>query len=859
MEAVRWRPELSMAGPVGRSGLTAFVPACCLVLFCAATAAAQDAGSIWGVAEDELGGLLPGVTVTARHSATGLARSVVTNDAGIYEIVPLPRGDYEVTVFLPGFHADPAAAAVAGSEVVVDFVLSIAPLAETVTVTRSEQSLDDVANAVTLLGPEALGFTERKASLDEALRGVPGLTVQNRRDYGLTGGIALSVRAPPSEPMLGIRGLAVVQDGIPLTTTDGTTEPGNVDLGAVRRIEVIRGPSSVLYGNAAGGVINLVTEIDPTRRLTIRPDLQWGSYGYHRQQLRVDGRNDRGTRFMGSVSRFLTDGWRRHSQAEVRQANVVVRQALSPRTELSLVFNHYDLPFAANPSYLSAAEAADPRLPAAERGQDPRQPSRWLGGTTVARENWGESALQMQGGATLEHRFSGAHVLNATVWAARRRVDTALVNRTLDLSRRGAGLRSTYQGAAEVGPTTFRWTAGVDASSKDENRLDYHFLPPFVVGGTAHRGALNFDQQELVASAAPFGQLSVSPHPRVTLTAGARYDHYRFRAADRKLDDGDQSGRRTMSAHSPTLGMTVASGAGPQCLRQLRDRLRDAHHGRACAVAGRAGRVQPRAGPVAAPQPRARRARADRAGPAAIRGRRLPLAPAESDSGDPSQRRCALLRQCRRDRAQRRRVVAGLAACGPVRGPARLHPPGLRLPPIRARGRRLLGEARARCAAAPPVRGCRLRGAVRLAGERIGALGRRVLLHERQRGGGDQLGLHGGRPALRVDRTGRRRRRAALRGHRQPVQCALQLVGPRQPLQPSVLPTLAGPGGLRRADLRWRLALARAGLLAPPNPSQDSVFGPSPTAPGVCAVELTLLRSTAQTSSVGIGGSRNCP
>ena len=33
----------------------------------------------------------------------------------------------------------------------------------------------------------ALGFTERKASLDEALRGIPGLTVQNRRDYGLTG------------------------------------------------------------------------------------------------------------------------------------------------------------------------------------------------------------------------------------------------------------------------------------------------------------------------------------------------------------------------------------------------------------------------------------------------------------------------------------------------------------------------------------------------------------------------------------------------------------------------------------------------------------------------------------------------
>ena len=168
----------------------------------------------------------------------------------------------------------------------------------------------------------------------------------------------------------------------------------------------------------------------------------------------------------------------------------------------------------------------------------------------------------MQGGATLEHRFSGAQVLRATVWTSRRDVDTGLGIRALDLKRGGAGLRSEYQGAAEVGSTTLAWTAGVDVSSKDEDRLDYRLLPPFVVGGTAHRGSLNFDQQELVASSAAFGQLSVSPHPRVTLTVGARYDHYRFRASDRKLDDGDQSGRRSMSAHSPTLGMTVAVAPG---------------------------------------------------------------------------------------------------------------------------------------------------------------------------------------------------------------------------------------------------------------------------------------------------------
>ena len=447
-----------------------------------------------------------------------------------------------MTVYLPGFLADPAAAAVAADQTILDFTLSIAPLAETVTVTPSDQSLQSVANAVTVLGPDVLGFTERKASLDESLRGIPGLTVQNRRDYGLTGGVALSVRAPPAEPQYGIRGLAVIQDGIPLTTADGTTEPGSIDLGAVRRIEVIRGPSSVLYGNSAGGVISLFTEIDPTRRLTIRPDLQWGSDGYRRQQLRVDGHNDRGTRFM--------------------QANVVVRQTLSDRTELSVVFNHYYLPFAANPSYLTGVQAGDPRLTAAEldgRVPNPRQ-ARPFRGAPVSAQNWGESARQIQGGVTLEHSWPGGQILRATAWGARRRVDAGRGIRALDLSRRAAGLRSEYQGAAQVGSTTIEWTAGVDVSTQDDSRLDFRFLPPFVVGGVAHRGPPNLDQQEQVMSTAPFAQVSVSPHPRVTLTAGARYDRYHFRAVDRKLDDGDQSGNRTMGAESPSVGLTVAPG-----------------------------------------------------------------------------------------------------------------------------------------------------------------------------------------------------------------------------------------------------------------------------------------------------------
>ena len=521
--------------------------------------AGQQGGpaSLTGVVSDELGGVLPGVTVTAESAGGGPTREAVSDGAGRYAIAGLPAGTYDVEAALAGFEGRTETVEVGAAGARVDLTLAIAPLAETVTVTRSDRVLSTVPNAVAVVGADDIDFTERKSSLDEVLRGIPGLLVQNRRNYGLSGGIGLSIRAP--QPRFGLRGLAIIQDGIPITTADGTTEPGNVDLGSVRRIEVIRGPSSVLYGNSAGGVISLFTEIDQTRRLTVSPGTQFGSHGYQRHQLRVDGRNDSGTRFMGSHSRFRTDGWRQHSAAEIRQTNVVVRQSVGSNTDISGIFNHYDAPFAESPSFLTAAQAGDPRLPAEELvNANPRQ-ARPFAGATVAAQNWGESARQGQGGVTLEHRFAGTQLVRATGWAARRKLDAGGVGRVIDLGREAAGVRSEYLGATEAGGTPITWTAGVDVASQDDDRMEFGFRPPFVVGGAEHRGDLRIDQQEEVLSAGPFAQVSVEPHPRVTVTAGVRYDYYRFRATDRKLDDGDQSGERTMGAASPSVGVTVAA------------------------------------------------------------------------------------------------------------------------------------------------------------------------------------------------------------------------------------------------------------------------------------------------------------
>ena len=56
-----------------------------------------------GVVHDAGGGLVPGVSVTAKHTESGLTRTVITNETGSYRMPALPVGAYEVTAELSGF------------------------------------------------------------------------------------------------------------------------------------------------------------------------------------------------------------------------------------------------------------------------------------------------------------------------------------------------------------------------------------------------------------------------------------------------------------------------------------------------------------------------------------------------------------------------------------------------------------------------------------------------------------------------------------------------------------------------------------------------------------------------------------
>lgn len=398
-----------------------------------------------------------------------------------------------------------------------------------VTVTRWDARLARVPQAVTVLDRAEILRGRPAMGLDEALVAVPGLLVANRYNFSLDQ--LVSIRGFGARSAFGVRGIKVLLDGVPQTLPDGQGQLSNIELSEVDRIEVLRGASSSLYGNASGGVISIWSRAPgsvetPSLRLTA------GEFGLLRWKAAAGVAVGQGSGSL-SVTRTVTDGFRAHSEADIRQVDARLVQALGARTTLHAGVRVNDSPVLENPGALTRAEAdstpsaADARNVAAGAGK---------------------AVTQAQAGVALRHGFAGGGSLDATVFGIRRALENPLAFAFIDLDRWAWGARGAVTLPLAVGSRASLVTAGLDAQWQRDDRLNRD---------AATRDTVTLDQLERVFEVGPFVQLAVDLVPRATVTLGARYDRVRFEARDRLLDDGaDDSGVRVMSAASGSAGVT---------------------------------------------------------------------------------------------------------------------------------------------------------------------------------------------------------------------------------------------------------------------------------------------------------------
>lgn len=414
-----------------------------------------------------------------------------------------------------------------------------------VSATRTPHAAREVPASVSVVGSDDWRADTLGAAVSEQLRAVPGVLARTRQNHAQDE--QLSVRGFGTRASFGIRGARLYVDGIPATMPDGQGQLSHFPLAAAERIEVLRGPFSALYGNAAGGVIQLFTA-DPAAARETDVELSGGSYGNRRATLSVGGQRPRGD-YSAMLSHFATDGYREHSRAERNLLHAKANLRFD-RTTLTLLANGLWAPHALDPQGLDRLQWR----------ADPRQAS-----AGALRFDTRKSVTQHQLGAVLAHETRGGDTLRLLAYGGEREVEQFLsipvATQANPLSGGGViDLRAPYSGVdarwtrtALLAGQPLEFTLGLSHDTQEQDRRGYENFVGEVLGV---RGALRLRQDDRVSARDQYAQATWRPGSW-TLSAGVRHSEVEFRSRDRYItaDNPDDGGTVRHRATLPVLGV----------------------------------------------------------------------------------------------------------------------------------------------------------------------------------------------------------------------------------------------------------------------------------------------------------------
>ncbi|SHM41463.1 TonB-dependent receptor family protein [Flavobacterium xanthum] len=168
--------------------------------------------------------------------------------------------------------------------------------------------------------------------LTPVLNKIPGVTMQQ----GALNTNRITIRGIGARSQFGTTKIKAYFDGIPLTSGEGDTTIDDLDLAAIEKIEIIKGPNSTSFGSGLGGVIQLFSKETPLLQSFGNASVTFGSFGLLQQRLAA-GYSDSKTNVFTSFTDLESDGFRANSSYKRKTFNLHGKQRLSAKGELSFL------------------------------------------------------------------------------------------------------------------------------------------------------------------------------------------------------------------------------------------------------------------------------------------------------------------------------------------------------------------------------------------------------------------------------------------------------------------------------------------------------------------------------------------
>src|SRR5437763_3591050 len=221
--------------------------------------------TILGTVRDTSGALIPGVSITVKHTESGLTRTVISAENGGYNVPLLPVGAYELTTTMPGFKQQVRSGInlVVGQEAVVNLTLEVGAAAEQVTVTEEAPLVNTTTSSTSgvITEQQVKELPQNGRSFDNLIllnAGVSNAT-SNTLDGGAWNMFSVAGKRPETNryTINGVDWVGGSATGQFITPNGASRQLLGVE--AVREFNVLTDTYGAEYGKRAGGQITIVT------------------------------------------------------------------------------------------------------------------------------------------------------------------------------------------------------------------------------------------------------------------------------------------------------------------------------------------------------------------------------------------------------------------------------------------------------------------------------------------------------------------------------------------------------------------------------------------------------------------------
>jgi iron complex outermembrane receptor protein len=383
---------------------------------------------------------------------------------------------------------------------------------------RVSERLHTIPGSLSVLIGDGLNQTDGN-SLAATLNSMPGVTMQS----GTLTTSRIVIRGMGSRTPYNTNRIRTYLNDIPLTSADGVSTPEEIDLQYIDRMEIIKGPSSALFGSGLGGSINMYTPVKTINEGII--NTQYGSFNTFKTNL-SGSVNSGNANIWGSLSHLRSDGYRENNKYK-RSSLLTTAVWKQPKWSLKTTMLLIDVN-GGIPSSLGITLFENNPKAAAEN---------WK-----AVEGYKKYRKAMLA-ATLSNKIRDRLTSNLTIFAKLNDNYEKRPFNNLDDQSLSGGLRHTINHKTDK----IEWVAGTELITEQYKwslDKDNYLL---------NKNSENRYHVDI------FAMLYYKPTPRLNISMAGAVNRISYRLNDLYLLNGDQSGKRVFPIiFSPRIGVNYA-------------------------------------------------------------------------------------------------------------------------------------------------------------------------------------------------------------------------------------------------------------------------------------------------------------